>query len=145
MTNTDAPRHTRQREAIWDLVEVSLEFQTAQQIHDRLRAQGTPVSLPTVYRALASMSRNGDLDQLTTDGQTAYRRCSPQHHHHLVCRNCGRTIELTEAPVEQWAVAVAQQYGFTEISHVTEISGICPDCRPLASDPDRPRSETAFG
>ena len=122
-------RRTRQRVVIWDYVGDASEFQTAQQIHDRLRAQGTPVSLPTVYRTLASMAGSGELDHLTTDGQTAYRRCSAHHHHHLVCRSCGRTIELTDTPVEQWAATVAQKYGFTDITHVTEISGLCPDCQ----------------
>jgi len=129
MTNTDAPRRTRQRAVIWEYVGQTPEFLSAQQIYDRLRSQGTPVSLPTVYRTLASMAETGDLDVLTTDGQAAYRRCSPSHHHHLVCRRCGRTIELTEAPVEEWAAAVAEEHGFTDISHVIEVSGLCPDCQ----------------
>ena len=123
------PRRTRQRAVIWTYVTHTGEFQTAQQIYDRLRIQGTPVSLPTVYRTLAAMAESGDLDILTTDGQTAYRRCSDLHHHHLVCRSCGRTIELTDTPVEAWAAAVAHKYGFIDISHVTEISGLCPDCQ----------------
>lgn len=128
MTSTE-PRRTRQRAVIWGYIGVSPEFQTAQQIYDRLRALGTPVSLPTVYRTVASMAESGDLDVLTTDGQTAYRRCSPEHHHHLVCRSCGRTIEVTETPIEQWALAIGRQYGFTDISHVIEVTGLCPDCQ----------------
>jgi len=126
--NTE-PRRTRQRTVIWEYVGDASDFQTAQQIFDRLRAQGTPVSLPTVYRTLASLAESGDLDHLTTGGQTAYRRCSAHHHHHLVCRSCGRTIELTDTPVEQWAAMVAEKYGFIDIAHVTEISGLCPDCQ----------------
>ena len=125
-------RRTRQRAVIWQYVGDTSEFQTAQQIFDRLRAQGTPVSLPTVYRTLASMTESGDLDHLITDGQTAYRRCSAHHHHHLVCRSCGRTIELVDTPVEQWAAAVAQEYGFADITHVTEITGLCPACQGIA-------------
>jgi len=123
------PRRTKQRTVIRDYVDDAGEFHTAQQIYDRLRARGTPVSLPTVYRTLAAMAESGELDVLATDGQAAYRRCSSHHHHHLVCRSCGRTIELTDTPVEAWAARVAHEYGFTEITHVTEISGLCPDCQ----------------
>ena len=123
------PRRTRQRSLIWDFLGRTAQFKTAWQIHDELRDSGTPVSLPTVYRTLAAMAEAGELDQLTRDGQSSFRRCSPQHHHHLFCRGCGRTIELTEAPVEQWAAEIAQRYGFAEIDHITEISGLCPDCQ----------------
>ncbi|MCL2481826.1 MAG: transcriptional repressor [Propionibacteriaceae bacterium] len=125
----DQPRRTRQRTLIWDYLCTRSEFLTAQQIHDALRTGGTPVSLPTVYRTLTAMAESGDLDVLTTDGQSAYRRCSSHHHHHLVCRGCGRTIEVTGTVVEQWAEAVAHQYGFADITHITEFSGICPACQ----------------
>ncbi|MDR0285325.1 MAG: transcriptional repressor [Propionibacteriaceae bacterium] len=121
-------RRTRQRTHIWDYLGGTAEFLTAQQVHDRLRAGGTPVSLPTVYRTLAAMAEAGEVDQLVGEDGTAYRRCSPHHHHHLICRVCGRTIELTADPVEAWAAEVARAHGFTGITHVTEISGTCPAC-----------------
>jgi len=128
MTSTDAPRRTRQREVIWAHLSSTAPFQTAQQIYDALRDQGTPVSLPTVYRTLAAMAVSGEVDVLTAEGQSVYRRCSPHHHHHLVCRRCGRAVELTEARIEAWATQVGEQHGFTEITHITEVSGLCPPC-----------------
>jgi len=134
MTSTDhGPRpdgrRTRQRDAIRADLAATGQFRTAQQIHDRLRELGQSVSLPTVYRTLAAMVEAGEVDQLTTDGQAAYRRCSPQHHHHLVCRSCGRTIEVSNPPLESWATELGHRYGFDQIHHVTELTGICPDCR----------------
>ncbi|MDR0487841.1 MAG: transcriptional repressor [Propionibacteriaceae bacterium] len=129
MTNTDVGRRTRQRSAISDYLGNTADFQTAQQVHDGLRAQGTSVSLPTIYRTLASMADLGEIDQLTSNGQSAYRKCSPHHHHHLRCRTCGCTIELVDDPVETWAATLAIVHGFTEISHITEITGLCPSCQ----------------
>ncbi|MCL2735297.1 MAG: transcriptional repressor [Propionibacteriaceae bacterium] len=131
MTSTDTPRRTRQRSLVWEYLSDCESFQTAQDVHDGLKARGTPVSLPTVYRTLTAMAENQVVDHLLTDGQSAYRLCSPEHHHHLICRVCRRTIELTQGPVEQWADSVARTYGFTEIAHVTEISGVCPRCQEL--------------
>jgi len=101
----------------------------AQQIHDDLRHHGERIGLTTVYRTLQLMTDAGDLDAIrTNEGETAYRRCSTGHHHHLVCRVCGRAVEVSGPAVERWANAVAEQYGFREISHDLEIFGTCNTC-----------------
>ena len=101
-------------------------FASAQDIHAALRELGTPIGLATVYRALQAMVDDGELDALRTDeGETVYRRCGTSHHHHLVCRECGRTVEVEEPSVERWASRVAAQHGFSEVSHTLEIFGTC--------------------
>jgi Fur family ferric uptake transcriptional regulator len=122
-------RKTRQRAAVEEILSDRHDFRTAQQIHDDLRHYGERIGLTTVYRTLQLMADVGDLDAIrTSDGETAYRRCSTGHHHHLVCRNCGRTVEVSGPAVERWANAVAVQYGFREISHDLEIFGTCDTC-----------------
>ena len=122
-------RRTRQRAAVQEVLAELHEFRTAQQIHDELRKRGDSIGLTTVYRTLQSLSEAGELDALrTTDGETAYRRCSDGHHHHLVCRSCGRTVEVSGPAVERWANAVAAEHGFREVSHDLEIFGTCGSC-----------------
>ena len=122
-------RRTRQRAAVEEILSDRHDFRTAQQIHDDLRHHGERIGLTTVYRTLQLMTDAGDLDAIrTSDGETAYRRCSTGHHHHLVCRICGRTVEVSGPAVERWANAVAEQYGFREISHDLEIFGTCDTC-----------------
>ncbi len=122
-------RRTRQRAAVDEILSHLEEFRTAQQIHDVLRHQGDSVGLTTVYRTLQAMADTGELDALRTDdGETAYRRCSRGHHHHLVCRSCGRTVEVSGPAVERWASAVAEEHGFREVSHDLEIFGTCRSC-----------------
>jgi len=122
-------RRTRQRAAVDEILSHLEEFRTAQQIHDVLRHQGDSVGLTTVYRTLQAMVDTGELDALRTDdGETAYRRCSSGHHHHLVCRSCGRTVEVSGPAVERWASAVADEHGFREVSHDLEIFGTCRSC-----------------
>ena len=73
-----------------------------------------------------------DAEQLdairTDDGETAYRRCSTGHHHHLVCRSCGRTVEVEGPAIERWTDQVAAEHGFTDVQHQLEIFGLCRDC-----------------
>ena len=67
---------------------------------------------------------------LRDDGETVYRRCEDEgHHHHLVCRICWTTVEVTAPHVEAWATAVAAEHGFTDADHTVEITGVCARCR----------------
>lgn len=68
------------------------------------------------------------LDAIRTgDGETAYRRCSTEHHH-LVCRSCGRTVEVEGPAIERWTDQVAAEHGFSDVQHHLEIFGVCAAC-----------------
>jgi Fur family transcriptional regulator, ferric uptake regulator len=122
-------RRTRQRAAVQEVLAELHEFRTAQQIHDELRKRGDSIGLTTVYRTLQSLSEANELDALrNAEGETAYRRCSDGHHHHLVCRSCGRTVEVSGPAVERWANAVAAEHDFRDVSHDLEIFGTCDRC-----------------
>lgn len=123
-------RVTRQQQAIRAALAASGEFRSAQQLHALLKDQGHAIGLATVYRALARLVDAGEVDALTMpEGETGYRACSAGHHHHLVCRQCGRTVEVAGPSVETWARVTAKEYGFTEVSHTLEIFGRCSACR----------------
>ncbi|HON73986.1 MAG: Fur family transcriptional regulator [Candidatus Lutibacillus vidarii] len=123
-------RPTRQRAAVEALLRTSDDFVSAQAIHARLRETGDAVGLATVYRTLQAMSAEGLVDVLRTDdGEAVYRRCSESHHHHLVCRSCGRTVEVEIPAVERSCRAVSEEHGFTDVVHTVEIFGTCPGCR----------------
>jgi Fur family transcriptional regulator, ferric uptake regulator len=129
-------RSTRQRAAIGALLESLDEFRSAQEIHDELRRRGEGIGLTTVYRTLQTMASAGAVDTLRTDtGESVYRRCSTHHHHHLVCRNCGFTVEVQGGQVETWAAEVAAAHGFSEASHTIEIFGMCASCMAKGATP----------
>ncbi|WP_207841237.1 Fur family transcriptional regulator [Williamsia soli] len=123
-------RSTKQRSAIAELLAGSDEFRSAQDLHDNLKAAGQSIGLTTVYRNLQALADAGQVDVLRTDsGECLYRHCSTgHHHHHLVCRLCGNTVEVQADVVEKWAIDVAAEHGFTEISHTVEVFGRCNSC-----------------
>ena len=134
MSGSTAVRSTRQRAAISALLDNVEEFRSAQELHDELRRRGEGIGLTTVYRTLQSMAAAGLLDTLRTDsGESVYRQCSDHHHHHLVCRTCGTTVEVEGAAAESWATEVAALHGFSDVSHTIEIFGVCADCAATVS------------
>jgi len=131
MTSTEdgGLRPTRQRRAVAAALEQFDDFRSAQEVHEALRAGGATVGLSTVYRALQAMADAGELDMLRSEaGEAVYRRCSASHHHHLVCRSCGATVEVEGPTVERWTRAVAAEHGYADVSHTLEIFGTCADC-----------------
>ncbi|MHB1067740.1 MAG: Fur family transcriptional regulator [Candidatus Nanopelagicales bacterium] len=122
-------RQTRQRAAVKDLLDGLDGFRSAQQVHDLLRQRGDAIGLTTVYRSLQALAATGEVDLLVNDdGETVYRQCGAGHHHHLVCRSCGRTVEIAGPAVEAWAARMAADHGFADASHRMEVFGICARC-----------------
>ena len=132
MTQDDsepALRATKQRTAVSAVLADAGGFTSAQDLHALLRQRGERVGLTTVYRTLQGLADAGEVDVMRPPGgEHLYRRCSQGHHHHLVCRECGRAVEVEGPAVESWADRVAGQHGFRDVSHTLEIFGTCPDC-----------------
>lgn len=128
-TQPTGVRPTRQRQAVLAAISSVDDFRSAQQLHDLLTERGESVGLATVYRTLQLLTEHGEVDALRReDGEAVYRRCSRTHHHHLVCRSCGTTVEVEGPAVERWTSAIAGEHGFTDVSHDLEIFGTCPSC-----------------
>jgi Fur family ferric uptake transcriptional regulator len=122
-------RNTRQRGALSALLAEVPDFHSAQDLHSMLRGRGERIGLTTVYRTLQALADAGEVDVMrSAAGEHLYRRCSDGHHHHLVCRSCGRTVEVLGPTVESWAERVAVSHGYVDVSHTLEIFGTCPAC-----------------
>src|SRR5450756_1941397 len=128
------PRSTQSRSSAASDVYKRQDFRSAQQLHEYLRAHGDSIGLATVYRTLQALAEAGQVDVLrTADGESLYRRCERrEHHHHLVCRSCGATVEIDGPSVESWASQVGAAHGFTDIEHTIELFGTCQACRERA-------------
>ena len=121
-------RNTPQKQAVNLALSEAIGFVSAQQLHQRLKAHGSSIGLATVYRTLIDLAQTGEADSLQSqDGEVLYRACSTAHHHHLICRDCGLTLELEAKSLEKWADEVAADNGFSEPSHTIDIFWICSD------------------
>jgi Fur family ferric uptake transcriptional regulator len=127
-------RNTWQKDAVRHALNEVKGFMSAQELHQVLKNHGSTIGLATVYRALADLAEAGEADSLQAAagqpnaGETLYRACGDSHHHHLICRDCGTTVEIAATTVEKWAQVIAEENGFTQASHTIEIFGTCAKC-----------------
>ena len=125
-----AKRNTWQKDAVRHALAEATGFVSAQQLHLVLRNHGSTIGLATVYRALAELAEAREADSLQGNGgELLYRACGTDHHHHLICRACGKTVEIEAERVEKWADEVAKAHGFTAPTHTIDIFGVCSACQ----------------
>jgi Fur family ferric uptake transcriptional regulator len=104
-------------------------FASAQEVYRLMQREGESIGLTTVYRSLQSLVNDKIVDVLRReDGEAIYRLCGEEHHHHLVCKSCGVTVEIEGGAIEKWAKKVAEDNGFRDVGHTAEIFGICGKC-----------------
>ena len=127
-------RPTRQRRAVAACMQTFDDFRSAQDIHDLLRRNGENVGLSTVYRTLQALADGGEVDVLRSeDGEAVYRRCSTSHHHHLVCRSCGRTADVDCVVDERPCLTPSDDHGYVIDEAEVVFWGLCPACRATPS------------
>jgi Fur family transcriptional regulator, ferric uptake regulator len=144
---TGRVRNTRQAATIEDVLREQDGFRSAQQLHAAIVASGGKVGLTTVYRYLNTLAESGRADVVhNAEGEAQFRLCGEAavaehsdagHHHHIVCRVCGRSVEVSGPEVEAWAERVAAAAGYTEVTHTLEVFGRCPEHSPRRAAPKR--------
>lgn len=123
-----ARRQTWQKDAVLHALGQAQGFVSAQQLHKQLTQHGSVIGLATVYRTLNTLVADGLADALVNAGESLFRDCSKDHHHHLICNGCGIAVEIEAKQAESWASKVARDHGFTQVTHTIDIFGLCKKC-----------------
>lgn len=95
-----------------------------------LRERGHRVSRASVYRALPLLVGSGLLrDVHSAEKHSHYEHVfGHDHHDHLICTVCGRTLEFSDPRIEQLQTETCERHGFRLTSHKLEITGVCGEC-----------------
>jgi Fur family ferric uptake transcriptional regulator len=103
---------------------------TAHHLLESARCNRRMVGRATIFRTLELLADAGAIERLDLpNGEHAYVTCEPAHHHHVVCRRCGRSTEVADCGLEAVASAIRRQTGFAIDAHRMELFGTCPDCQ----------------
>lgn len=125
-----APAHrlTKQREQVIRALSNARRYVTAQEVHHRLRRVGQIIGLATVYRTLEALREMGWAATARIDGHTAYVLCRSEHHHHAVCKRCGRVDDVPCPNLRQYEKVLSQGLRFRLTGHQVEFYGLCAHC-----------------
>jgi Fur family transcriptional regulator, ferric uptake regulator len=104
---------------------------TAQEIFDQLRGEGRRVGIASVYRTLEQLSRDGYVQRIDIGAGTS--RFEPihadgEHHHHLVCDDCGKVEAFADDELERALRRVERRTGYSVAGHDVVLRGACDDC-----------------
>ena len=122
---------TRARRTVLTVLERERNRQlSAQDLHTRARLLQPGIGLATVYRTLAALADERLVDVVSREaGEAAtYRLCSPGHHHHLVCSECGAVIEIRECDLRSLERRLTRSYDFRIEEHAITFRGRCARC-----------------
>jgi Fur family ferric uptake transcriptional regulator len=124
-------RDTPQRELILDVFLKREEHVSAEQLYDIIKKRDPSIGQATVYRNLKLLSEAGLAREVDFgDGVTRYEHnYNHPHHDHLVCRGCGKMVEVVDSVIEELQKRVAEQYGFVLTDHALYLYGNCAECR----------------
>jgi Fur family transcriptional regulator, ferric uptake regulator len=123
-------RLTPQRLMILSSIEGSHDHISAEEIYAEVTAKYPHVNISTVYRTLELLKRLGMVYEIDLgEGRIRYHAEESGHHHHLVCQDCGRVIDIKEASLSSLRDILLRDYSFrAELKHVA-IFGLCEKCR----------------
>lgn len=118
------------RAAVLDVLSRQHCCATAQELHETLRAEGRSVGIASVYRVLDTLSELRLLQRVDLgDGVTRFEPIERDHHHHVVCADCGKVEPFTDATLERAIAGVSSRVGYAVAAHEVVLRGACGDCR----------------
>lgn len=122
---------TRPREEIANVLRREKKFLSAADIHRKLTRAHARMALSTVYRTLEHLQSKGEVtERVDAAGEASYMYCAPQrHHHHAICRKCGRVEDVDCDAVDTFARSLRKRHGFTLDDHAMEFLGRCKECK----------------
>lgn len=122
---------TPQRRAVLKVIALSRSHLSPAIIHERAHRARPGIGLVTTYRTLNILRGLGFICEVRGKGNRSsylFRRIL-QHHHHLVCSDCGVVVDFTDCNLDSLEHRLSEETGFLIQEHLLEFHGLCPKCR----------------
>ncbi|MBU1002279.1 MAG: transcriptional repressor [Proteobacteria bacterium] len=116
------------------ILEVFLRDQghlASEDLYNMVKREDKSIGQATVYRTLKLLSESGLAKEVHFgDGVTRYeRKYGSKHHDHIICEQCGKTLEVMDEEIEHLQEKLALSHGFVLTAHKMYLYGLCADCR----------------
>lgn len=120
---------TIQRRAIFEALEGRRDHPTADQVYESVRERIPGLSRTTVYRVLETLVRVGAARKVGHPGAASRFDPRVDHHHHLVCVECEKVVDLEPTAGKKITLPASRRSGFQVHDYSIHFTGLCPDCR----------------
>ncbi len=127
-------KHSKQREALFNLLCSTRTHPTAAWLYDKLRKDFPHLSQGTVYRNLNILAEQKRIKVINVDGTFAHFDADMSVHNHVICTRCGKVEDAFMPSDEQCDQKAADISGYRIDSHRFDFFGLCPDCQRLEHD-----------
>ncbi len=129
-------RLTPQRHAVLRAIAASHDHLTISEICTLVRQEYPTIGLVTVYRVINLLNELKLICRINLGGNSqSYSMRRPlEHHHHLVCSQCGRVVDFTNCDLSELEQRLSRETGFKIEGHLLEIYGKCPQCSASGSN-----------
>ena len=124
-------RHTAQRDLILEIFLRTEEHLTSEDLYWLVQKEDASVGHTTVYRTLKLLTEAGLAREVRFgDNKTYYEHhYNHEHHDHMICTECGKTIEFYSAELEAIQDAIVAKHKFRPTQHSLRIFGVCFECQ----------------
>ncbi len=125
---------TPQRRAIINiLLENNDRHLSSEEIYDLVRENCPEIGLATVYRTMQLLDEIGVISKLNLDDgciryELALNKSESHNHHHLICKKCGKIIEVEDDLMDNVESEIQGAYKFKILDHDVKFYGLCEDC-----------------
>ncbi len=123
-----ARKHSRQRDLVKEFLMTRKDHPTADVIYMNVRRADPNISLGTVYRNLALMAKDGEINRLSMGDGADRFDADTSPHFHLLCENCGAVVDLETEDIGAVLERAARRCGGRVTGYVAYFYGVCPDC-----------------
>lgn len=128
-------RVTPQRVAIINTIVSHAGHPTVEQVHSLVQQDFPMTSLATVYKTVSLLKDIDEVQEIhTSDDVRHVDGRLPDAHPHLICRKCGKIVDLEDLDVSDLAAAIAEKTGYSEVANRADFWGVCPDCQAHEQD-----------
>lgn len=125
--NSEGHYYTPARQLIFDIID-GYPAITMKELRERIHGR---IPDSSVYRALQVFRELEIIRDVVIGGVRMIELSGEfrEHHHHVSCKKCGKTIDIDDENLEKYLVQLAKKNGYSHLSHSFEVTGLCPDCQ----------------
>ena len=121
---------TPQRRAVIEAIASCQDHLTPAALYEKVHQDHPKIGLVTIYRTLEILSKLELICELHAGGNCrSYTIGTPEHHHHLICSNCGTVVDFSGHNLGELEQKLALETGFKIEGHLLEFVGLCQNCK----------------